>query len=83
MSHYDTDEPYGEEIVDIGTTFQDTAVTIKFRPLKIDCTVQNGNLGKCSITMTVHSDSGSSYTIRRKHRGEYEAVSSFTWVKKR
>ena len=35
MSHYDTDEPYGEEIVDIGTTFQDTAVTIKFRPRQI------------------------------------------------
>ena len=35
MSHYDTDEPYGEEIVDIGTTFQDAAVTIIFRPCKI------------------------------------------------
>ena len=35
MSHYDTDEPYGEEIVDIGTTFQDRAVTIKYRPRKI------------------------------------------------
>lgn len=83
MSHYDTDEPYGEEIVDIGTTFQERAVTIRYRPRKIDCNVQNGYLSKCSITITVRSDSGSSYTIRRKQGGEYEPVSWFTWVKKR
>ena len=35
MSHYDTDEPYGEEIVDIGTTFKERAVTIRYRPRKI------------------------------------------------
>lgn len=83
MSHYYTDEPYREEIVDIGTTFQDTAVTIRYRPRKIDCTVQNGNLSSWSITITVRSASGSFYEIKRKPGGEYEAVSWFTWVKRR
>ena len=31
MSDFITDEPPGEEIVDIGTTFHDASVTIKYK----------------------------------------------------
>lgn len=84
MSDNITDEPSGEEIVDIGTTLDDTpSVTIKYKHGRIECTALKGNLDKISILMTVSSASGSTYKIKRKPGGVYEAVSWFTWVEKR
>lgn len=83
MSDNITDEPPGEEIVDIGTTFYDASVTIKYKHGRIECTPYKGNLDKISISMTVSSASGSTYKIKRKPGGVYKAVSWFTWVKKR
>ena len=98
MSYYTTDEPEGEEIVDIGTTSQDAALTIKYKRrnigrshlisdcfflqssrasfwtynwtmLCLGCTVYKGSLDNISILMTVSSDSGKTYKIKRNPGG--------------
>lgn len=69
MSDNITDEPPGEEIVDIGTTFHDPSVTIKYKHGRTECNALKGNLDKISISMTVSSASGSTYKIKRKPGG--------------
>lgn len=83
MSDNSTNEPPGEETVDIGTTSHDAAVTINFKHGKIECTALRGKLENTSISMTVSSASGKTYEIERQPGGVYEAISWSTWVTKR
>lgn len=77
-------EPYfsSEEIVDIGTTFHGTDITIRYTPTR-DIQVDDGYLKKKSVRMTVRSNTGSTYTITRLQGGVYQANSWFTWVHRR
>lgn len=86
MTHNSTDEPFvlAVETVDIGWSFHDNPdVTIKYRPRQYDCKVEKGSLTEIATLITVKSASGTTFKITRKQGGKYEAVSWFTWVRKR
>lgn len=84
MQNPDPDKP-SIEIVDVGTTFHDGSLTVKYNPVTGAIQVETGHLKEKAIKMTLETDSDSPtvYTITRRKGGVYEANSWFTWVKRR
>lgn len=81
MENPEPDVP-SEEIVDVGTRCHKRAITIRYTPRGV-FQVDDGDLVKKSVRMTVRSNKDKTYTITRHQGGVYKANSWFTWVKRR